>query len=431
MSDCAHSSPPKESGLAACAECQAIATSHLEIQRLLERLPVHDASPIVRQRVLRASLVPPRNRQWQLLLVAAALFGLLLAAGAAAIGAFRTDPLEPITDVRAASPSVLGEVVSADPSSTASPPTPPSDPPSPPPGEHAIGDPTTGEQLLLGFIPREIVGGCVRSRTTASDPAIQGDVAGIECPVGDADVRESRYFLFASASQLGDWWQTGLKEMGLQPDSGGCLQGREGETTFDAGRLQCFTSSGGARLRWFDAEQLIYGVVVSDSSDVRATVDWWTQVHGHAGIRAEPSFTPVEQALVDQAPADIAGDCIPYRVVGQEATAVEGSRGSIDCLVESSLVIDVGYFRFPDAAELDGWWERRLPGLPVAPGSAGCLDGTPGERRTSQGRIACYVSDGEARIRWSDAERLVYGALNGKTADLDQLFAWWDARHDR
>ena len=412
-----------EAGLAACAECAAIAASHREVQRLLERLPTHDASPIVRQRVLRASLVPPRNRQWQVLLVAAALFGLLLAAGAAAIGAFRTDPLDPVTDVAPASPPALGDVVSPEPSSSVS------GPPSPPRLAPGITDPTVGEQLLLGYVPREIASGCVRSRTTPSDTAIPGDAAGLDCPVRDGDVTETRYFLFASTTQLRAWWQAGMTEMHLQPDSGGCLLGKDGETPFEGGRLQCFTASGGARLRWLDEEQRVYGVVVSSSDDVGATVDWWTQMHGVGGIRAEPSFTQVEQALVDEAPADIVSVCIPYRIIGKEATQVEGSLGSIDCLVESSLVIDVGYFRFPSVSELDGWWDKRLPGLPVQAGSGGCLDGTPGETRTSRGRIACYVTDGEARIRWTDEDLLVYGALNSGTTDLARLFAWWEARH--
>jgi hypothetical protein len=414
-----------EAGLAGCAECAAIAASHRDVQRLLERLPTHDAAPIVRQRVLRASLVPPRTRQWQVLLVAAALFGLLLAAGAAAIGAFRMDPLDPVTDVTPASPPALGEVVTATPSSSVS------EPASPPRLTPGISDPTAGEQLLLGYVPREIASDCVRSRTTASDTAIAGDVAGLDCPVGDHDITETRYFLFASTTQLRAWWQTGVTEMHLQPDSGGCLHGRDGETQFEGGRLQCFTASGGARLRWFDEQQLIYGVVVSRSDDVRATVDWWTQTHGASGIRAEPSFTRVEQALVDEAPAGIVDDCIPYRIVGKEATQVEGSLGSIDCLVESSLVIDVGYFRFPTVSELDGWWSRRLPGLPVQGGSGGCIDGTPGETGTSRGRIACYVTDGEARIRWTDEDRLIYGALNGRTTDLARLVGWWEDRHER
>ena len=59
-----------EAGLVACAECAAIAASHVQIQGMLQQLPVHDASAIVRQRVMRAALVPPRTPQWQLLLVA-------------------------------------------------------------------------------------------------------------------------------------------------------------------------------------------------------------------------------------------------------------------------------------------------------------------------------------------------------------------------
>ena len=416
-----------EAGLAACPECAAIAASHVEVQRILERLPVHDASPMVRQRVLRASLVPPRTRQWQVLLVAAALFGLLLA-GAVAAGAFRTDPLDPITDVPSASPPAFGDVVSPEPSSAISTSVPASDLPLPPAPAPEISDPTAGERLLLGYIPRGLLPGCVRSRTAPSDTAIQGDVAGIDCPVGVTGVTETRYFLFASATQLQAWWHTGMQDMGLQPDSGGCIHRGEGETPFDGGRLQCFAVASGTRVRWLDDERLIYGVVVSSSDDLRATVDWWTQAHMVDGIKAEPSFAPVEQELVDEAPADIVSDCIPYRIVGREATAVEGSLGSIDCLVESTLVIDVGYFRFPTVSALDRWWDRRLPGLPVGAGSGGCSDGTPGETETARGRVACYVAEGEARIRWTDRDRLVYGALNGRTTDLARLFEWWDDR---
>jgi anti-sigma factor RsiW len=417
-----------ETGIAACPECAAIAAGHIDLARMLERLPVHEASPIVRQRVLRAALVPPRARPWPVLLVAAALFGLLLAA-AAAVGAFRTDPFDPISDVPPVSPAPRGGVSSPEPSSSASLPAPASGLPAPPALVPDISDPTAGEQLLLGYVPRELLGDCVRSRTTPSDPAIQGDVAGIDCPVGDPDITETRYFLFASASQLRAWWQTSMKEMGLQPDSGGCLQGREGETPFDGGRLQCFTAAGGARLRWLDEERMLYGVIVSSTDEVLATVDWWTETHAIGGVRAEPSFTPVEQALVDEAPTDIVSDCIPYRIVGKEATEVEGSLASIDCAVDSSLIIDIGYFRFPSASPLVDWWAKRLPGLPVKADSGGCLDGTRGETRTSRGRIACYVSDGEARIRWTDEVRRIYGALNGRTTDLAGLFDWWDARH--
>jgi anti-sigma factor RsiW len=416
-----------EKGLASCGECAGIAASHAEVQRLLGRLPVYEASQIVRQRVMRASLAPPRSRQWQVLLVAAALFGLLLAAGAAAIGAARIDPLDLLAGLPPATPQTPGELVSPTPSSAV---PDPASGPSAPPGALALSDATAGEGLLLAAVPPEFLAECVRSRTRSSDPDIEGDVAGIDCPLDDRDVTESRYFLFASPSQLASWWERGTKDMDLQPDSGGCLDGSEGETTFQGGRIQCFLAPGGARLRWFDEARRIYGVVVSGSRDLGGTVEWWARTHGIAGIRGDPAFTPVEQALVDEGPADIAADCIPYRIVGKSATHVEGSVGAIDCVPQSSRVIDVGYFRFPTVAALDGWWSGRLPGFPMAADSGGCLDGTPGETTTSRGRIACYVSDGEARIRWIDRERLVYGALNGTTSDLPGLVDWWDDYHD-
>ena len=417
-----------EAGLAACPECAALAASHIGLQGMLQQLPVHDASPIVRQRVMRAALVPPRRSQWQVLLVAAALLGLVLA-GAAAVGAFRSQPIDQLTDVPSSSPPALGDVVSPEPSPSVDP---SASPVETPPITTAIADPTLGEQTLLASVPRDIVAGCVRSRTAASDPAIQGDIAGIDCPVTDnGSVTESRYFLFASASQLQAWWEAGMKDMNLQPDSGGCLDGREGETAFAEGRVECFVAPGGARVRWLDPKKLIYGVVVAADDDVRSTVDWWVQDHAIADVKARPSFGDVEQGLVDQAPADVASDCIPYRIVGKEATQVEGSIGAIDCLVASSVVSDIGYFRFDTAADLAAWWDRRVPGFPVSADSGGCRDGKSGETRTANGRIACYVSGGEARIRWTDKRGLVYGALNGSTTNLRRLIEWWDARHDR
>ena len=112
-----------EAGLAECAECAEIAASHRDLARLLDRLPVHDASPQVRQRVMRAALVPPRQNRWPVLLAAAALLGLTMAAAAAA-GAFREpSPLD--ASVVQPSPSLpaLGDstVESPLPSSSADP----------------------------------------------------------------------------------------------------------------------------------------------------------------------------------------------------------------------------------------------------------------------------------------------------------------------
>ena len=150
-----------EAGLAACPECAAIAASHVGMQGLLRQLPVHDASPVVRQRVMRAALVPPRRAQWQVLLVAAALLGLLLAAAAAA-GAFRDDRIDQLTDVPPASPPALGDVVSPEPSQSV-------DPSASPPdggGGSAFGAPLAHDSIA------EVVSGRLRIR---SQPRVADD----------------------------------------------------------------------------------------------------------------------------------------------------------------------------------------------------------------------------------------------------------------
>lgn len=110
-----------EIGLATCPECVEIVASHRDLARLLDRLPVHDASPQVRQRIMRAALVPPRQREWAVLLVAAALLGLLFAAATAA-GAFRERaPLEAAVVDPSASPPAHGDEESSAPSSSPAP----------------------------------------------------------------------------------------------------------------------------------------------------------------------------------------------------------------------------------------------------------------------------------------------------------------------
>ena len=153
-----------EAGLLACDACAEAAASHRELQLLIGRLPVHDASPDVRQRLLRSALVPPRDRQWQVLLAAAALLALLIGAAAAA-GAFREDtPLDARVTVPSSSPPALGDIESPEPTDTA-------DPGSPAPGQGPPG-------VAFGGIPlspdtlAQVVSGRLRIR---SEPRVAAD----------------------------------------------------------------------------------------------------------------------------------------------------------------------------------------------------------------------------------------------------------------
>jgi hypothetical protein len=153
-----------EAGLLECAECADAVASHQEVARLLERLPTRDASPYVRERVLRAALVPPRQRQWSLLLVAAALLGLLLAA-AFAVGAFKErSPLDTSVVLPSASAPAHGDEASPGPSTSPEPGE--SDVPQGPAGPSKYGAPLAPDTLA------EVVAGRLRIR---SEPRVADD----------------------------------------------------------------------------------------------------------------------------------------------------------------------------------------------------------------------------------------------------------------
>jgi serine/threonine protein kinase len=287
---------------------------------------------------------------------------------------------------------------------------------------------TSDERFLLDAVPVALVADCTRGARLESD-TVPANVPTIDCPVDDPAVGTVRYFRFLSSEQLLAWWRTRLITASLQPDSGGCAGGKVGETSYDGGRLLCFVTGGNARLRWLDEARLILGVVNRRNPEIQPVLQWWLDTHAAKGIRAEPRFQPIEQALVDEAPEEVAENCIPYRLVAKGDRPVLGSLGAIDCPVGTSLVEDVGYFELPTLSALDAWWGERIKVLELERDSGGCLDGTPGERRASTGRVACYISGGKARIRWTDEGRLVAGALNGEKSDLGRLYTWWSARH--
>ena len=153
-----------EAGLLECAECAEALEGHREVARLLERLPTRDASPYVRERVLRAALVPPRQQQWPLLLVAAALLGLLFAA-AVAVGAFKErPPLDASVVLPTASAPAHGDETSPEPSTSPEPGA--SDVPQEPAGPSKFGTPLAPDTLA------EVVSGRLRIR---SEPRVAAD----------------------------------------------------------------------------------------------------------------------------------------------------------------------------------------------------------------------------------------------------------------
>ena len=153
-----------QAGLTDCAECADMAMGHEALDRLLARLPVRDASPHVRERVLRSALVPPSERRWPVLLAAAAMLAMLIGAAAGA-GAFRDrQALVPAIIVPSESEPALGDV-----DTEASPV--PADQGSPRPGEGPPGAASAGPPLPPDTLAT-VVSGRLRIR---SEPRVADD----------------------------------------------------------------------------------------------------------------------------------------------------------------------------------------------------------------------------------------------------------------
>lgn len=92
-------------------------------------------------------------------------------------------------------------------------------------------------------------------------------------------------------------------------------------------------------------------------------------------------------------------------------------------------------FRFPGAAELDRYWERRAQATTVAPEREdACFDDRAGTGTWPNGEYLCYVSgSGTALLRWTDERTNTYGVMNAVSGrkHLDVLARQWASIRSR
>ena len=107
-----------------------------------------------------------------------------------------------------------------------------------------------------------------------------GQLGAIDCQLGSGGVRDYGRFQFGDGDLLVGWYQYRVSKMsGVTMNSGGCFDGRPGETTIATGRIACAVSSGSAVIRWINTSQLTYGTLTGTSSSISKLVAWWQQ-HG-------------------------------------------------------------------------------------------------------------------------------------------------------
>jgi hypothetical protein len=97
--------------------------------------------------------------------------------------------------------------------------------------------------------------------------------------------------------------------------------------------------------------------------------------------------------------------------------------------VSGSLVTSLDYWLFADQGSLDSWVTQ-----PPATGFQPCPGRGPSPQDWHstwnpqlQGKIVCFVDDGEPYVRWSINSQLLFGQASG--VYLDSLYHWWAARY--
>lgn len=142
-----------------------------------------------------------------------------------------------------------------------------------------------------------------------------------------------------------------------------------------------------------------------------------------AGTSTAPDAFPnaAEIGVLSHVPPPTADDCVRTSATARagEATA------SVTCVTDTHRVY---YEQFATAADMRESYEAYLVAQGIERGAGTtCDEGAPAEGtwNGSDGRVACFVDDGNAWVVWSATRlRLVAVAIDPE-GDLRRLFDWW------
>ena len=141
------------------------------------------------------------------------------------------------------------------------------------------------EQHLVTLAPAGIRDLCRPYRQRGEfDPFAEGALAAVDCTVGRGGVDNFALFQFPDAASLRQYYEARAAGVGLVPDTGGCLDGTRGETSWDRGRIACWVTRTQrprlAHVRWTDEGSLVYGVLNGTTSDLAQLASWWSARQG-------------------------------------------------------------------------------------------------------------------------------------------------------
>jgi hypothetical protein len=332
----------------------------------------------------------------------------------------------PITP--ASTPTATSSALPTQPLATAAPTAAPTPAPTAAPvPTAAVFDPAATGALLSSIHPK-VASACV-VLTPESSGVEPTAIAALSCRQG-ADT--AIYQAFSDDATMQDLYSRILADAGLGTDIPGCWSGSVGEVDYGVGRAACWIdASGGAkRVMWSYPPMHVLGQASAKSGSLHDLLSWWWY---RARISEEPigsnGYTSDQQYLIDQIPSWLVDACEPYDPMTDSSSYKPvGSLGSIDCYPKGLHLQDVGWFRFATPAALAAWYDYRLGLAKVLPYSGGCYDGKAGDTSWAAGRVSCFLTAKEPRIRWANDGALIYGVANGTSGyNLGLLFSWWSS----
>ena len=104
-----------------------------------------------------------------------------------------------------------------------------------------------------------------------------------------------------------------------------------------------------------------------------------------------------------------------------------GAQGAVICNRPDPGVKLVAMYKFPTERALRRYWDWRIGRVePALKGRRdACVLGRSGVTEQLGRGIACYTSDGTAKIKWMDTSTLTYGVADALGGDIDKLHDWW------
>ncbi len=138
---------------------------------------------------------------------------------------------------------------------------------------------------LWAQVPPDLEYSCQELGYDTFNRVVEPSIAALQCfsEGGPNRIDDIGLFLFDSTSDLREFWNARKEQRLGRATRGDCTK-KDGAGAMDipGGELICYQSSGQARIRWIDEDDLLYGALDTSWAKIPYAYDWWLRNIGSA-----------------------------------------------------------------------------------------------------------------------------------------------------